>query len=40
MLEVKRALYLQLGSNIRSTRFDAIKAVVQGFLDAMRGEVL
>ena len=40
MLEVNRDLYLQLGTNIRSTRFDAIKAVVQGFLDAMRGEVL
>jgi hypothetical protein len=37
MLEVNRDLYLQPGTNIRNARFDAIKAVVQGFLDAMRG---
>lgn len=36
MLEVNRDLYLQPGTNIRNARFDAIKAVVQGFLDAMR----
>ena len=37
MLEVNRDLYLQPGTNIRNARFDAIKGVVQGFLDAMRG---
>jgi N-formylglutamate amidohydrolase len=36
MLEVNRDLYLQSGTNIRNARFDAIKGVVQGFLDAMR----
>jgi hypothetical protein len=36
MLEVNRDLYLQPGTNIRNARFDAIKAVVQGFLEVMR----
>jgi N-formylglutamate amidohydrolase len=36
MLEVNRDLYLQPGTNSRNARFDAIKGVVQGFLDAMR----
>lgn len=38
MLEVNRDLYLQHGTALRNARYAGTKAVVQGFLDAMRKE--
>jgi len=35
---VNRDLYLEPGTHARSARYAEIKAVVQGFLEAMRSE--